>query len=297
MMQRASRFGSLFAAVLVIVAGAGAAEARNESGLSIEARPVPGQLDVLQGTALQLGGKQQKDGPPPTSYEWRIVRGEGAELLHADRAEAIFQAPTIDTEFELFIVELTVRYGGGEPATARLHVRVHRDKPEESPTAWLEEHYRREAAEKARRKNARRARNRAVASVRHSYYPSWYGGYTWGWGRFVHYPVYVPIVIPPPGIDWGPGDGSWVEPLPIPYDEMVTTFPERIAGDYLPQDFPIETAPFEPYAGSFASPDPIDLPMAGGFDEPMMGGFDEPLMGGFDEPMIDVGFDADPFGW
>ena len=115
-----------------------------------------------------------------------------------------------------------------------------------------------------------------------------------------HYPVHVPIVVPPPGIDWGPGDMDWDEPVAIPYDDMVTTFPEEIAADYLPQDYPgAEPIPDQPFAGTSPT-DFIEPPDFGGTDdfggsEPMI----DPGFGGTDfaEPMIDPGFGFDDFGW
>jgi hypothetical protein len=99
--------------------------------LAIEAKPIPGQLDVLQGTAFQLGGTPPDTGPRPSSYRWEILEGEGGNLLKADQAEAIFQAPTLEEKsMELFVIQLTATYAGQEPATAQLHVRVHKELPE-----------------------------------------------------------------------------------------------------------------------------------------------------------------------
>jgi hypothetical protein len=91
--------------------------------------------------------------------------------------------------------------------------------------------------------------------------PGWGWGYGWGWPA--RYPIYAPVVVPPPGVDWGPGDGKWGEPIAIPYDDLVTTFPEEISDDYLPQDFP--GADQGPKTGSAeeSSTDFIEFPAGG----------------------------------
>jgi hypothetical protein len=274
-------------------------------GLQIEAKPLPGQLDLLQGTAIQLGGKPSGKGRQPEAYHWEIVEGDGGRLLKADRAEAIFQAPMLsDHEMELFIIQLTAMYGSHAPARVQLHVRVHKELPEPReqlpPEEEIKQKMREQASTMADRTSSRSRSSTVV--VRHG--PSWGFGYHWGWGWPVHYPIYVPIVVPPPGGNWEPGIGDWDEPIAIPYDDMVTNFPEGIADDYLPQDFPYaeELPPsamlgdgpsdlVEPDLGFIDIPQ-IDPPMA----EPGFGGFDD-LGGGFDVPMIEPDFGFDDFGW
>lgn len=95
--------------------------AQGDGELEIEAKPLPGQLDVLQSTAFQLGGTPSDRGPKPSSYKWEILEGKGGELINADRAEAIFRAPVLeDKSLEIFVIQLTAPYQGQEPATATL---------------------------------------------------------------------------------------------------------------------------------------------------------------------------------
>ncbi len=275
--------------------------AQEQSDLQIEAKPLPGQLDVLQGTAFQLGGTPPDSGPRPSSYRWEILEGEGGELLHADRPEAIFRAPKLeDREMELFVIQLTARYEGQEPATARLHVRVLRElpeKPAEQVDAEQEmiDHIR-GMSKKQKRKLAKQyrkqARNQTVV-VQGNPYPSWHFGFSWGWGWPVYYPIYIPIIVPPPGGEWEPGIGEWPEPTPLPYEEIVNEFPTEIAEDYLPQDFPLaEDIPELGFAGGMPG-DFFDPDFgAGGFDEPGFGGGFDDFGGGFD----DFGGGFDDFG-
>jgi len=120
----------------------------------------------------------------------------------------------------------------------------------------------------------------------------------WGWGWPAHYPVYVPIVVPPPGGSQGPGEIDWDEPVAVPYDDVVTNFPEEIANDYLPQDNPMaEPIPDSGFAGSSPADFMVPPDMGGAGMEPMI--MDDPGFGGADfaEPMIDPGFGFDDFGW
>jgi hypothetical protein len=277
----------------------------------ITAKPVPGQLDVMQGTAIKLGGSPPASGPQPESFHWEIAQGKGGVIYDEDQFEAIFQAPKIDTEMELFVIRLTVNYPGDQPAHATMHIRVHRDMPQAEPKARemsIEEvmtNYYREEQE-ARDRNKERVRRQQPQVISHHTYrgfhgygwggPGWGWGYGWGWPAY--YPVYAPIVIPPPGIDYGPGDGHWDEPIAIPYDDVVTTFPEHVANDYLPQDFPgAEPVPDMESAGGSPT-DFIQYPSGALSDDP-----GPPPDPGFEaemdifEPMIDPGFGADDFDW
>jgi len=230
---------------------AGAARAQVDAP-DITAEPVPGQLEVMQGTAIKLGGVPPEAGPQPESYHWEIVQGEGGVLYNEDSYQVIFQSPRIENEIELFVIRLTVEYPGQEPAHATAHIRVHRDmsqaKPEPKEPSIedvMVDYYRRERdAREANRARVKQNQPRVVSQYTYSGFyggfgyrgPGWGWGYGWGWPAY--YPIYAPIVVPPPGIDWGPGDGTWGEPIAIPYADIVTTFPEHIANDYLPQDFP-----------------------------------------------------------
>lgn len=220
----------------------------------ISVEPVPGQLDVMQGTAVQLGGAAPSDGPRPLSYTWEIVQGVDGVLYNDDEAEAIFQAPIIGSDVEVFVVRLTVEYPGGERASNSVHLRVHRDDPnmepattEESIEDVMAEYYRRE--EEVRERNRRTSETETVI-IDHGFRgyhggigyagPGWGWGYGWGWPA--RYPVYAPVVVPPPGIHWSPGVGTWENPVAIPYDDLISTFPDHISNDYGPQDYPGDRA-------------------------------------------------------
>jgi hypothetical protein len=306
MMQGArSAIGAALAALLLVSGVVFAQEER----LQIEATPVPGQLDVLQGTAIQLGGKPGGTGRQPEAYHWDIVEGEGGRLMKGKDGSAIFQAPVLeDKDLELFIIELTAMYGAHPPARVRLHLRVHRELPEElmeqSAKAEVERKMREQASAVANRPRTRSDGRRTVARSG----PSFGFGFSWGWGWPVYYPVYVPIVVPPPGGIWEPGIGDWEDPVAVPYDDLVTNFPEAIADDYLPQDFPYAdelppTAHLGGGPGDSMEPDLdfMDIPqMEPPMAEPGFGGFDD-MGGGFggpmDMPMIEPDFGFDDFGW
>lgn len=278
----------------------------------ITAEPVPGQLEVMQGTAIKLGGMPPEQGPQPENYHWDIVQGEGGVLYNEDSYQVIFQSPRIESEIELFVIRLTVEYPGEQPAHATAHIRVHRDMQQAKPEPKkqniedvMADFYRREKdAREANRERVNQSQPRVVSQYTYSGFyggfgyggPGWGWGYGWGWPT--RYPIYAPIVVPPPGIDWGPGDGTWGEPIAIAYNDIVTTFPEHIADDYLPQDFPgADQVPDVGYGGGSPT-DFIDIPAGAGGDfggQGMDPGFD----GGMDfaEPMIDPGFGFDDFGW
>ena len=274
--------------VLVIALAPTFAAGQVGSELQIEAKPLPGQLDVLQGTAFQLGGTPPDQGPKPSIYKWEILEGEGGELVNADRAEAIFRSPVLeDKEIELFVIQLTAQYEGQEPAKATLHVRVLKELPEKTVQQQAAEDemvsYIKGLSKRQKKKLAKQYRKQArrqTVVVQNNPYPSWHFGFHWGWSWPVRYPIYVPIIVPPPGGEWLPGEGEWPEPAPLSYDEIVNDFPDDIADNYLPQDYPLADEIPE-----------IDL--GGGFDDPgFSGGFDD-FGGGFD----DFGGGFDDFGW
>lgn len=300
---RVVRFAACVALGILLAPGMAPAVAQAETTgqLQIEAKPIPGQLDVLQGTAFQLGGTPPDKGPRPSSYSWEIVEGEGGKILKADQPEAIFQAPTLeDKSMELFMIQLTAAYRGKPPATAQLHVRVHRELPaktaeQEKSEKEIVDRYQR-MSKKERKKLAKQYKKQQhsrTTVARTSPYPSWHFGYSYGWGWPINYPVYVPIIVPPPGGEWSPGEGEWVEPAPLPYDQIVNDFPRDVADNYLPQDFPL--ADEYPGGGGFG-----DGP--GDFYEPSFGGgygggYDDPgFGGGYGGGMDDFGGGMDDFG-
>ena len=308
------KFWMICLGMAMIFAVAGIAETQTGAP-EINAKPVPGQLEVMQGTAVKLGGAPPPEGPHPDSYHWDIVQGTGGTLYNEDQYQVIFQSPKITDEIELFVIRLTVTYAGEEPAHATVHIRVHRDMPQakQEKKKDIEDvmaaYYRKEKdAREANRQRVKQSQSRVVSHHTYSGYyggygyggPGWGWGYGWGWPAY--YPIYAPIVVPPPGIDWGPGDGNWDQPIAIPYDELVTTFPEHIANDYLPQDYPgAETVPDAGYAGGSPT-DFIVIPSGAqrdfsdpGMDHEYDSGFEAEM--DFAEPMVDPGFGFDDFDW
>ena len=277
----------------------------------ITAKPIPGQLEVMQGTAIKLGSTPPTEGPQPESYHWEIAQGPGGVLYNEDQYEAIFQTPKITSDLELFVIRLTVTYPGDQPAHATVHIRVHRDMPQAKQEKKkdiedvMAEFYRKESdAREANKQRVKQSQSRVVSHHTYTGFhggfgyggPGWGWGYGWGWPAY--YPIYAPIVVPPPGIDWGPGDGNWQEPIAIPYDELVTTFPEHIADNYLPQDYPgAEAVPDMGSAGGSPT-DFIDIPPGAGRDlsAPAVDSGFEVEMDLF-EPMIDPDFGFDDVGW
>ena len=75
----------------MIFAAAGIGEGQTGAP-AITAEPVPGQLEVMQGTAVKLGGAPSPDGPQPDSYHWEIVQGEGGTLYDENSYQVIFQS-------------------------------------------------------------------------------------------------------------------------------------------------------------------------------------------------------------
>ena len=60
----------------------------------------------------------------------------------------------------------------------------------------------------------------------------------------------VPVEVPPPGQSLEPGQGSYYPPRPVPYDELVTTFPASISERYVPQDNPFHGTTLPSYRSS-----------------------------------------------
>lgn len=210
------RFGFVTPALVAgcLLASVGGVSA---AGPDINAAPEPNQLDVLQGTAVRLGGTPSPGGPQPDSYDWEIVLGEGGALFDADQPTAIFQAPVIENDLAVFVIRLLVTYPDGQTGSSTVHIRVHRslDEPEAEPEESIEDimtdFYRRESEQRERRKQRERE-NRPVVVQQSFSYGFGYPGFGWGAGWPVVHPVPAPIVIPPPGVDWGAVEIEWPEP-------------------------------------------------------------------------------------
>jgi hypothetical protein len=194
---------------LALAAGAIALLGPSSISAAIEAAPAPGQLDVLQGTAVALDGTPSPDGPVPGTYLWEIVQGAGGTLFNADREDAMLQTPALENELEVFVIRLTVTYPEGSPATSTVHIRVHRDPPEPEPAAEEEsiervmsDFYRQEREARDRNRERLEASRPTVVQQSISYgwtSPSYGWGWGWGWPTFI--PVSTTIVVPPPGVD------------------------------------------------------------------------------------------------
>jgi hypothetical protein len=182
----------------------------------ISAQPASAQLDVLQGTAIELDGSPKSGKPVPTAYRWEIVSGDGAGLYSADQPVAIFQAPIIDRRMEMFAVQLEVDYPDDQDARATVLIRVHRELEEPAPEEpsiedVMTEYYR--AEKEAREAKKRSSKNTSPVVIQHGY-RGFHGGYGYGWGGWgwpSYSVVHAPIVIPPPGNDW-----DVAVPLPEP---------------------------------------------------------------------------------
>jgi len=72
--NRSTSLLPLLTAVVLLVPGVIIAQQGGD--LQIEAKPLPGQLDVLQATAFQLRGTPPDRGPKPSSYRWEVLEGE-----------------------------------------------------------------------------------------------------------------------------------------------------------------------------------------------------------------------------
>jgi len=190
-----SKLGCLAAPVLALVTLASAAGVASEPS-SDEGRNLVGTIDVRQGTATQLAGSPTGDGPQPVAYEWVILEGHGGSLLFADRRDAIFEAPKIETELERFIVEVTVQFEDQRTFRTQVEIHVHRDEIDD--TQWLDDFY----SDAKKSKQERQAQNPALDSelllrAASGYYSRWPVGFGWGWGGgFVSYHATVPIFFP-----------------------------------------------------------------------------------------------------
>lgn len=252
---------TMLSIALAILAVSGFATAQ-PSTPEITAQPISGQLEVLQGTAVALGGEPAPDGPAPETCRWEIVQGEGGALYPQSECEVIFQAPTISDPIELFVIRMAVTYPGDRAASTTVHIRVHRDPPEqlagvqapappeESIEDIMTDYYRREkaAAERAERRR-QESRPQILAHTYRGFHGGWgwggYGGWGWGWGWWwpPAHTVYAPIVVPPPGANDGPGQWRRQTPVTVPHDNPVVDFPEDRADGDRPEGSPAADSP------------------------------------------------------
>jgi hypothetical protein len=234
----------LFAAYLPAISLAAPA---GEEPSPRESVPVPGQLEVVEMTAVELDARLP-DGVEAAAFQWRIVEGEGGRLFSADQEDAVFLAPKVERGVKEFVLELSVMYADQPPSTRELRIRVLPTDPEaaeEDPgdgtPQWLEDHYRR--AREAEEKKQQEGRSTGAVSGKSG--PSVSIGVAGGSGGTrgsvgfrwsLSYPITQPVDVPPPGQSRKPGEGTWEPAYPVPYDELSTTLPPDIAEQYRIED-------------------------------------------------------------
>jgi hypothetical protein len=200
---------------------------------------VPGQLDVIERTAVALDGRPP-EGVQATSYRWRIVEGEGGKLFNDDQEDAVFLAPQVERGVKVFVIELNVTYADQPPSTRTIRIRVLPTDPEaakegegESDTQWLEDYYRRlgESQQNSAPPATGGGGSRPSVSIGVA---GGSGGRRGSIGVRVplSYPVSQPVPIPPPGQSRTPGEGPWGVATPVPRDQLATTLPPEIAKRY-----------------------------------------------------------------
>jgi len=240
----------LLAACLLAISSSSLAE---EERSSHESEPVPGQLEVVQMTAVALDARLP-EGVEATAFRWRIVEGEGGKLFSADQEDAVFLAPKVERGVKEFIVELNVMYADQPMSTRELRIRVLPTDPaaaeessdDDGTPQWIDDHYRRarEAEERKQQEGSagstgggggKRGKSGPTVSVGVA---GGSGGTRGGVGvRWsLNYPVTQPVDVPPPGQSRKPGEGTWEPAHPVPYDELSTTLPPDIAERYRNED-------------------------------------------------------------
>ena len=240
-------------AVLLLMAVSAVSAA--EEAPPVEPDPVPGELEIVQKTAVALDARLP-EGAEPTAVQWRIVEGEGGQLFAADREDAVFLAPEVDKGVKEFLLEVMVRYADQPMSTRQLRIRVFPEDPAaaEDPDGdgtpqWLTDHYRR-AAEAEQQKQSLPPPAAAMGGGGPTVSIGVAGG-SWGthggvgvrWG--LSYPLTQPVDVPPPGQSHKAGEGAWAPARFVPYDELGTTLPPEVAEPYLSDD---EASPADPEA-------------------------------------------------
>jgi hypothetical protein len=212
---------------------------------SPEIELVPGQLDVVSMTAIELDGRLP-EGVEPIGYAWSIVEGEGGTLIKSEQQDAVFLAPKVERGVREFLVQLVVSYEGQPSSTRQLRIRVVPTDPaaaldgsDPDDTDWLDSFY-----------DGKNAADRSgggsqivVPGTSGGGGPTvsigvrrgrggWHGGVGVGVRIPLSYPVTQPVDVPAPGRSSMPGEGKWDAATPVPYDELQTTFPPSIAERY-----------------------------------------------------------------
>jgi len=218
--------------------------------LSHESEPVPGQIEVVQMTAVALDARLP-EGVEATAFRWRIVEGEGGQLFAADQEDAVFLAPKVERGVKEFVVELSVMYADQPPSTREIRIRVlptdpaaaEEDAGDHGTPQWIEDHYRR--AREAEEQKQEEARAATAGVVGGTSGPTMSVGVAGGSGGYrggvgfrwsLSYPVTQAVTVPPPGQSYKAGEGTWESLRPVPYDELSTTLPPEVAERYKTED-------------------------------------------------------------
>ena len=213
--MRKTRLPLLAAVLLASLALAVSEEEAEQPSPAIE--PVPGQLDVVEMTAVSLDGRLD-EGVEPTGYAWKILEGEGGTLFQTDQQDAVFLAPKVERGVKQFVIELTVLYADQPPSVRQVRIRVLPTDPalaleeaDPNDTQWLEDFYRgAREAEEQRKGGSQGSVTGSGASPSVSIgVRGGSGGTRGGIGIRVplSYPITQPVDIPPPGQTSRPGEG------------------------------------------------------------------------------------------
>ena len=209
--------------------------------------PVPGQLDVVEMTAVSLDARLP-EGTEPVTFRWRIIEGEGGKLFSEDKEDAVFLAPKFDRAKKEFLVELTVTYVDQPPSTRQMRIRVLPTNPDEAEEftddgtpQWLIDKYDRAREYEEQNKSSSGSAIVAPRSGPTTSIGVWGGsggrsGASIGLRWNMSYPITQPVEVPPPGESHEPGEGTWAAPTPVPHDQLSTTFPAEVVERYQPAE-------------------------------------------------------------
>lgn len=213
-------------------------EAADEAeAVGAESETVPGQLDVVELTAVALDGRLSNDAEP-TGYSWKILEGEGGTLFSADQQDAVFLAPKVERGVLQFVVELTVLYKEQEPSVRQIKIRVlptdaAKAAEGEDDLSWIDDFYSRSSKNQESSSSAGTSSSGAKPSVSIGVSGGSYGRRV-GFGVRVPmgYPLTQPVDIPPPGQTRSYGEGTWNPATPVPREQLALTFPTEAIEHY-----------------------------------------------------------------
>lgn len=230
-------------AVLLVLALPAAWAGENEGLAEIE--PVPGQLDVIELTAVSLDGRLP-GAAEPTAFRWRILAGSGGQLFGDDLEDAVFLAPKVERGFKEFLIELTVMYAEDPPSTRQVRIRVFPadqaaalEGADEDDTQWLKDRYKQQpGTEQQSSAPTGGGGGGPSVSIGVGAGSGGYRGGSVGFRWSMSYPISQPVTVPPPGQTQIPGEGTWNRATPVPYEKIPLTFPASVAERYEAEDEP-----------------------------------------------------------